>query len=120
MDEQDLEELVTIDTILNWLENKVKWKESIHPSVWINAASKLNILISEEKERLYDLEQRVAQLKVSQIENGKSVAESKVRVEATNEHKEMKKQQARIERINEAIRLAKYQSRLELEEIKNY
>lgn len=104
-------EKVTIDLILDSLKGWVEDKREIAPHIWLNSAIKLNILLSDETDNLYDLAQKVAQLKVSFIEQDKSVAEAKARVECSEEYKEMKKQEARISMIEENIRLAKIMSR---------
>lgn len=113
-------EKVTIDVILDWLKKSVEEKQVVDAHTWVSAGMKLNILISEEHDKLFNLQQAVAQLKMLRIESGDSVAKAKIAIEATNEYREMKKQEARIGMIEEAIRLAKVQSRLKSEEAKNY
>src|SRR5436853_544702 len=64
-------EPVTIDTILDYLQNAVENKTPIPPAVWIDAASKLNVLLGDESDRLYGLQQKVAQMKLSYLLNDK-------------------------------------------------
>lgn len=110
-------ELVTTDKIIDYLQTKVENKEPIHASVWLDAAQKLNILIGDEHDKLYDLQQKVANLKVKFYEDVKegekpNVSKAKMYVEASEEYKELHKQKAKIGSIEEFIRIAKIQARL--------
>lgn len=109
-------EKITCDTIINWLQKQVETKQPISPSVWVDSAEKLNILLSDEESKHFELAQKVAQMRVALLEEGKNVSEVKVRIEATDEYREMNKQKAKINRIIEHIRLAKLQSRMAVEE----
>lgn len=109
-------EKITCDTIINWLQKQVETKQPISPTIWVESAEKLNILLGDEEVIHFDLAQKVAEMKITLIEQDKSVAEVRIRVEATNEYKEMCKQKAKINRIIEHIRLAKLQSRMAVEE----
>lgn len=111
---------VTTDTILDWLKDSVEQKRPIDAHTWVDSAQKLNVLISDENNRLYELQQEVAKLKVLRIESGESVAKAEVYVQATDEYKKMKIQAARIEQIQESIRISKIQARLSDNEMKNY
>src|SRR6185436_1217163 len=106
------DKLITCDLILNWLRDQVEQKREIAPSLYIDACTKLNLLLGNETDHLYDLQQKVSLIKVGLIEADKSVAEAKTRVEATEEYKQMKKQEAKIGQIEEAIRIAKIRARL--------
>lgn len=114
-----MSEVVTTDTIIDFLQVKVEQKEPISPSVWLDAAQKLNVLTGDETDKLYDMQQKVAIKKVSYIEAGKSVSEAKSLIEATDEHKEMMKQKAKVSRIEEFIRIAKIQARMKDNEWRN-
>ncbi len=114
-------ELVTVDTILNWLQEKIENKEPVAPGVYVEAAQKLNVLLSDEHARLFDLQQKVAQLKTDLIKfDGKSVAQSKTFIEATDTYREMQTQKAKIGRIEEFIRIAKISARLKDNEMRGY
>lgn len=115
-----MENLVTIDLILNWLKESVQEKRPIDAHIWVQASLKMNVLIGDENSKLFDLQQEVARLKILRIESGDSVAKAKVYVEATNEYKAMKKQEAKIDQIQEAIRIAKIQARLADTEMRQY
>lgn len=115
-----MNDLVTTDTILNWLKEQVEHKNIISPDLYLDACTKLNLLISDEHDKLFDLQQRVAELKVEFIKADLSVAEAKTRVDATDTFKEMRKQEAKIGQIEEAIRIAKIRSRLKSNEMGNY
>ncbi len=107
-----MDEIVTTDLILEWLETQIKRKQIVDAHTWIDACQKLNILLGIEHDKLFHLQQEVAKLKVMYLEQDKSVAEARTRVEASDLYKEMLTQKARIDRINEAIRISKIQARL--------
>jgi len=120
MEEDD--KLVTCDLIINYLHDRIQRKEPIPPQLFLSAAEKLNILLSDEEAKYADLYQKVAQMKVDMLSNAQnsSVASAKLKVEATTEFKEMTLQRAKIARIQEHIRLAKIQSRMASDEIRGY
>jgi hypothetical protein len=113
-------EPLTIDKMLTRLKEVTEQKEVIAPSKWIDIANKLNALLGSEHDILFDLQQKVAQLKVDCITRGDSAAAAKMKVEASLEHKEAQKQKAKIERVEEFIRIAKIQARLRETELKGY
>ena len=111
----------SVDTILSVLQEKVSNKEVIDATTWIEAAELLNVLLGEETDKLFELQQKVAQEKVARIEETKaSVAQVKIQVESLDIFREMQKQKAKIERVIEFIRIAKIQSRLKSEEMRGY
>lgn len=115
-----MDELITTDLILNWFKEQIQNKEQVDAHTWVDATQKLNILISDDHDKLFDLQQKVAQMRVALMEQGDTVSKAKAKVEATDEYKNMCKQKAKIGRIEEAIRIAKIQSRLKDSEFKGY
>lgn len=115
-----MENLVTCDLILDWLRECVEQKKMIDAHTWVDSAQKLNILISDEHDKLFELQQKVSDFKLNFITNGKSVAMAKIAVETTDMFKNMQKQKAKIEKIEEMIRIAKLQARLKDNEHRNY
>ena len=109
-------EKVTTDTIISWLSSQIAEKLPVDLHTHMDACQKLSVLVGSEQEKLFDLQQEVARLKVTLIEDGKSVSESKTRVEATDEYKEMLKQKAKVEQVFEMIKITKLHSRLAREE----
>jgi hypothetical protein len=107
-----LDHLVSADTILSFLKESVEQRKPLPPSTWVDAAEKLNVLLEDETDKLYELQKAVASLKVGFIKSDMSVAEAKTRVEATDEWVGMKKQEAKCKRIEEQIRIAKIQARM--------
>lgn len=103
--------MITSDTILNWLKEQVENKQVIDAHTWITAASKLNILLEDETDKLFEMGKRVKEIQLEKANEGESISASKLYAETTNEYMEYKKQEARVDRIQEAIRLAKIQSR---------
>jgi phosphoglycerate-specific signal transduction histidine kinase len=112
-------ELVTVDVIINYIKDNVENKVPLSPSVFVDAAAKLNVLLSDEHAILYKLQREVAQEKVNLIqEEHVTGTEAKMRVEAMPLYEEMMNQKAKISRIEEFIRIAKLQARMKQEEYK--
>jgi len=113
--EVDLEKIVTTDGIIEWLKQRIEFKIPISPDVWVDAAQKLNVLIGDDHDRLYDLEQEVAKMKMEYMVDGDekvNVSYAKAKVETTDQYKEARKLKAKIGRIEEQIRIAKIRARL--------
>lgn len=103
--------LVTIDKIIEWLTEQVEKKLPIDPHTWLEAAQQMNVLLQGEQEKFFDLEQVVALLRKTLLDDGKSVAYAKTMIDSTEEMKAMKIQKAKIDRCIEMIRIAKLQAR---------
>lgn len=115
-------ELITADTIISYLQNAVEQKLPIAPTTFLDAAVKLNLLLGEEQEKLFKLQQVVAQLKIEFLDEDdkRNVSKAKMMVEASEEYRQARSQQGKIERIIEFIRLCKVQSRISADEMKGY
>lgn len=113
-------EKVTVEMILDFLQTKIEERSPVAPSVWIDAASKLNVLLGNEHDRLCELMQQVATLKLHYLESDekRNVSAAKTRVEASDVYREMCQQQLLCKRVEEFIRLSKLRSRLMAEEMR--
>ena len=120
--EMETKELVSVNSILSYLQEQVEKKIPLAPSIWVDASAKLAVLLGDENDKLFDLQQKVAQIRVDYIQQGEgmSVSEAKVRTEATDEYKEFHKQKARVEQVAEFIRIAKLRARITETEYKSY
>ena len=107
-----MEQLVTVDTITKWLVEQVQTKNPVSPEDWLDAAQKIIVLLQGEQEKLFEMEQKVAEIRNVIIVQGKSVASAKSAVEASNEYKTARIQKAKIEGALELVRIAKLQSRM--------
>jgi uncharacterized protein YlxW (UPF0749 family) len=107
-----MEDLITIDTIVNWLLMMVQTKQPVHAATWLDASQKIVVLLQDEQEKLFELDQEVAKARNLSLESGESVARAKSRVEELDIYKEARKQKAKIERAIELIRISKLQSRM--------
>lgn len=114
--------MITTDTIVEYLKNAVEQKIPIPPTVWLDSAVKLNLLLSDEQAELFDLEQKVSLMRLNllQEDDKRNVSAAKLIVEASDEYKAQKNQKAKIDRIIEFIRLAKVHSRISAEEMRGY
>lgn len=111
----------TVDSILAVLH---KWSGEKHPidaHTWLEASAKLIVLISDEQNKLFLIEQKLAEKKLLFMkEFGDSVAKAKVKIEALDEYVESRKLEAKIEQVTELVRISKLQARLSDNGQKNY
>lgn len=92
------------------LEKAVKEKKVLSPAEWLDQALKLNVLRSEDDDKLFELESDVAKKKKEFIEGGMSVSQAKVYAEAEDIYKQMRKQKAFCDQITEFVKIAKRQA----------
>jgi len=97
----------TVASIMDKLAEWAAEKRSIGPNVWMDAASKLNVLLQGEVEKHIDQKLAVAKLRAAFMADGDTAAAAKAKVEAMDEWAVLQKQGALIERALEAILLAK-------------
>ena len=104
----------TVDSIIEALKKLVEDKQPIGPHIWLEGAQDLNVLLGDEHDLLFELQQKVANIRLGFLnsQEGINVSEAKLRTEAMDEYKEYHKQKAKISRIEEFIRIAKIQSRM--------
>ncbi len=112
-------EKINCDTILDQLQEWVENKQVITGEVWLNACGKLNILRGDEHNKLFDLQQAVAQQKCLYLGQNEPIGKAKIQVEALDCYKQMLQQKAKMERIEETIRIGKLQARLANEEYRH-
>lgn len=110
---------MTAQEIINELEEMIQKKIPLSAEYWLEKYSQLAILIGNETDELFNLKKKVAQEKVQWLEKGKSSAEAKTRVEATDLYEQMLKQGAKVERIEEIMRSAKLQAKYREFEFRN-
>lgn len=110
----------TCKSVSDALKTAILNNQVIGPHEFIDAAQKMNSLLGDEHAKLYDLQQKVAQMKAELIANGDKATTATIKVDASDTYKEFCLQKAYIGRIEEHIRLAKLQSRLASEEAKGY
>ena len=117
-----MEKFVTVDAILQYLEEAVEEKLPISPSTWVDAGAKLNILMGEETDQLFNLQQEVAKKRFDYIKEQvkTNVSQADAYIETLDEFVKVQKQRARVERIKEAVRMSKVQGRLRSEEMRGY
>ena len=107
---------MTVQNEISELEDLISKKIPLSPSAWLDKIGRVVVMMSEETDKLYTLQREVAQKKVILIQEGKSVAEAKATLEATEVYENMQKQRARCNQIEELIRIGKLQSKLKSEE----
>ena len=115
-----MEELISVDTIIDWIKEQIAHKREVPPSVLMDAVTKLTVLMGDETDKLYEFQQKVAHLKVLYIEQDQSATEAKIRVEASDIYKLMMQQKSKIDRIIEFIRIMKVRAKLKIGEANSY
>lgn len=100
------------------MTDTVRSKKQIPPQQFVEAAQYMVILIGDEHEKLFNLEQQVAQMKRDLLEKHEKVNKVNILVQASDTYKEMRKQKALISQIEEAIRIAKLMGRMRDTELK--
>ena len=117
-----MEEKRTVDTILATLREKVEKKEVLPPWMWLEAAADLNLLLEDEQDILFTLQQTVA-IKKRDVLSGQdkvNVSMATLIVEASDEYKKLCQQRAKVGRVVEQIKIAKSQARLRADGIGGY
>ncbi len=112
-------EQITVDTILAKLTEWVESKTPIDPSTWVDAAQKLTLLSGDEADRLYELEQKLANMRVELLTAGMNATQAKMHIEADPIYLEARKLKAKIGRIEELARISKLRGRMASEEMRN-
>lgn len=112
-----MDELVTVDAILNWLKEQVQNKRPVSPERYLDAGIKLNILKSDENDRLIELEHELAVKRANYVNEGGTSSAAKIRLEADPIFKEVQQLKAKLKQIEEAIRLSKLAARLKNDEL---
>ena len=100
---------VTSEKILDWIKAQVEAKRQLNPDLWINAALRLVVLLGDEADKLVDMRQVVAKIKLKFMEEQekRNVSEAEIKTAATDEYSAMKKQEYLVNQIEEFIRVAK-------------
>lgn len=100
------------------MHKQAEEKVPIDPLRWLEAAIKLEILGSDETDKLIDLESQVAEIRATALINHGVAAKAKIVVESDSKFKEMRKQQEKCKRIVEMVRLAKKYATLKNDEMR--
>lgn len=116
---EEFDGLLTTESIMAKFAKMAKENVPVDPTVWVNGAMKLNALIGDDHDLLIELNLNVNKKKSLIIEEGKTSAYAKIKVEASEEYGTYLRQKAKIDQITEMIRLAKLRSRLGQEEYRN-
>lgn len=106
------QEKIDADFILDTIKGLVESQKVLNPNVWMSAALKLNILLSDEHEKLEDLRSEVAKkkLEIMSKQEKRNVAAADTEIEASEIYKQMRLQEHKTDRIVEFIKLAKKQA----------
>jgi hypothetical protein len=114
-----MDELVTTSLILNWLKEQVENKRPISPELYLDAAMKLNLLKSDDNDRLIELEHVLAMTRAEHVREGGTSAAAKINLEADPLFMEVQKLKSKLKQVEEAIRIAKLSARIKNDELAN-
>ena len=112
------DDLRTCDSILAWLKEQTESRRPISPQLWMEAARSLNVLSSDENDKLIDLRSQLAALRAELISAGQTGVATKMLIEANPLFAAAQRQEAKMKRIEEAIRLAKLSARIKSDELR--
>lgn len=113
------EDLRTCDSILDWLKKQTEERLPISPQLWMEAARALNVLSSDENDKLIELEGQLAAKRAQLISAGQTGVATKMLIEADPIFRDARRQRAKMVRIEEAIRLAKLSARIKSDELRS-
>ncbi len=105
-------EVVSSDTILNWLKAQVESKRVIAREEWLDVAFRLNLLRIDEAQLYNKMRQAVAKKKLEILkgQDKKNVSLAEAEIESLDENLFMRDQEDKIYSIDEFIRIAKKSS----------
>lgn len=110
----------TIDSILDGFRVMSEEKQPLDVNYWLEGCAKLVVLLSDEQNKLFLLEQILAEQKLKLLEEGKSAAYAKIAIESTNDYVEARKLEAKIDQVTEIVRIGKLQARMSNDNIRNH
>lgn len=108
---------VTADTILEVLNQSIQQHQILDANIYLDCAAKLSLLVGEETDKLFELQQQVAKSRVEMVDGGASVALAKLKAEASDEYRQAMVQRAKVDRILEMCRISKLRARMAIDEM---
>lgn len=114
-----MEDLNTVDYIIDWLKDKAERRDVLGPSEWLRCALAINVLLQGEEDKLFEIEHGLANKKQEALTSGSNGVEARAIIEASNEYLQARKLKAKIDRAKEIIRLAKKYANMEGELLKS-
>ena len=106
-----MEDVVTIERIINKMREWVETNTPVPPSRWLDTAQRLNVLRSDLDDELYTLEHNLAVDRARIVQN-ETAAKANIFIEAKEEYMRSKKIRAKIKQLEEFIRISKKQATL--------
>ena len=106
------EELVNIDTVLDFLKHKVETREALNTEIWLDIANKMNILLIDEEAKLIELEGKYNEKVMSAYESmdKKNMTAAVRMAKLSPEYTAYQLQESKLKRAEECIRINKKRS----------
>jgi len=114
-----MEDLNTVDYIIDWLKDKAERRDILGPSEWLRCALAINVLLQGEEDKLFEIEHSLAKKRQDALAGGSNGVQSRAIIEATDEYLQARKLRAKIDRAKEIIRLSKKYAHTEGELLKS-
>ena len=103
-------ELVTLNSIWGYFEKAIEDKQVLSPGVWLDGATKLNVLLLDQQDKVTEMENLLAIMVEKEQNNGASYTRAKNIVMTKREWVETEKLKNKVKRVEELIRILKKRS----------
>lgn len=102
----------TVQEVMEYLETIAETNDVVPPQEYVRCATLISLMLQNEQDKLYLMEQEVAKKRAELVMKGETAAYAKIVIEASDEYTEARKQKALVERALEVIKLAKKHAQL--------
>lgn len=107
-----------LQEVLAELEGYALKSEVVAPSAYVDCAQRLISLSGGATDKLIELQQKVAQMKlyVMKGQEKRNVSAAELEIQASDEYAEMRRAQALVDRIQEQVNVSKVYARIKAQE----
>lgn len=103
---------MTIETILDWIKDKIDQAVPVSPHDWLDSAARLNVLMLDLEDELVAAEMEINTAVSKKLESGMAHNAARSLVKGTEAYGHFLKLKAKKERVVEFVRLAKKRTEL--------
>lgn len=103
---------VTVDKIIEKLQEWVENRQPIDAHTWLDAAGKITVLLGDEHDKLFAMKQSIANHKYHLMSEGLKSSAAQAQIETTDEFRQSQEQEAKIKRVEEMVRISKIRAQL--------
>lgn len=102
----------TCTSIVKSFTERIANREIIPADQWLTGAQFLSVLLTDENDKLFALQQQIAQIKYEKLREGNNVGQTNIFIETTDIYRKFCEQKAFIKQVDEIIKISKLQARL--------